>query len=801
MLKYMRYLMISALMVLYAGFMMQGGVWLWIGFLFVVVLIVGGDSLLGDDLSEPRYNYTWLLNLQLYSNLPILLFITVLLAWHVGPGDFLTIGQTTRSLTGWDILANREATETWHYIGAVLTIGLMYGAAGTNVGHELTHRTWSVPSQIVGRWLLAFTSDASFAIEHVYGHHKHVATRQDPATSRRGENAYTFVLRSTVMSYLHAWKIENERLKKLGVSSWSWRNRMHRGNLMTLAYVGLFYAAAGWPGALLFIGVSLYGKSYLEFINFVEHYGIVRVPGRPVEPRHSWNCNRRMSGFALYNLTRHSHHHAMGEKPFWELKAYQNAPMMPYGYLSMIYMAMVPPFWNKKIIPRVLEWDRKFASLEELPLIEEANRLSGIPAFSDEDIEALRKEKSAMKNKIPESFDYESGLSSRGDENQGNVGTGKGKSGGEDRRKSRRKPKKSGRFGLLNILGGSRSGAPRKATIQNLDKNLTVQPGDTLLGAALEAGVPFPHNCRVGGCGACKCRLVEGQVKEMTDSSYLLSRDEVREGYVLACQSIPRSDVVVEVPGIEELAARHDTVRTEGKITSLRPLTHDILELEILLNTAVSYTAGQFARISVPGVIEEARSYSFAASSKGRKLKKITFHVRLVEGGAFTNWLHAEATEGRQVEFEGPYGDFYLRPGASPLLLVGGGSGMAPLGALLEQAREDNLARDVIYLYGARSQKDLYCLEEMKELEAGWLSQFEFIPVLSAGEADKSWRGRRGMVTEYLRASANRLGDPEVYMCGPPPMIDAALDILDELGIDSIYFDKFVDKSHVLTRT
>ncbi len=238
---------------------------------------------------------------------------------------------------------------------------------------------------VVGRWLLALTSDASFAIEHVYGHHFNVATRTDPATSRRGENAWFFIIRSTVYSYLSAWKIETKRLHNRRLRVWSWHNKMLRGNLMTIAYIAFFGWAGGWQAALIFVAVSLYGKAYLEFVNFVEHYGLVRVPGAPVEPRHSWNCNRRVSSVLLYNLTRHSHHHAMGEKPFWELKAYPDTPMMPFGYLTMVWIAAIPPLWNRIMIPRVLEWDQTYASAEEQPYIHEANKLSGHPKFQQSD--------------------------------------------------------------------------------------------------------------------------------------------------------------------------------------------------------------------------------------------------------------------------------------------------------------------------------------------------------------------------------------------------------------------------------
>lgn len=381
---YIRYGAILAIVVIAAMAMLLGGAWHWVGFALAFVVAVGLDGLLGDDTSEPQYAHPWILNLMLYSSLPFLVVISATYAWTLGRwtgADWLGFGAALQAVSGVDVLAMRARTSWLDQVGGGLGLALLYGGLGTVVAHELTHRTWDKLAMIVGRWLLAFTADASFAIEHVYGHHKNVSTRQDPATSRRGETVYAFVVRSTLHSYISAWRLETERLRKQGHSLWSWRNRMHRGNLMTLLVAAGFYAAAGWLGVAAFALIAIHGKFYLEFVNYVEHYGLVRVPGAPVEPRHSWNCNKRVSSVLLFNLTRHSHHHAMGEKPFWELKAYPDTPMMPHGYLTMLAIAAIPPLWNRIMIPKVLEWDRVYASPAERPLIEQANQLSGDSRF------------------------------------------------------------------------------------------------------------------------------------------------------------------------------------------------------------------------------------------------------------------------------------------------------------------------------------------------------------------------------------------------------------------------------------
>ncbi|MDD9892200.1 MAG: alkane 1-monooxygenase [Gammaproteobacteria bacterium] len=379
--KYLKYTGMNVLLLLSLPSILLGGWWMWAGVVLTLLVALVLDQVIGDDLTEPEYQNKAFLNVMLFSTLPVLAMGMVGLAWVVADHDFLAIGALVQQLTGIDVLARREANELIHLVGAVLSGGMMIAFAGTNVGHELTHRTWDPKAMIFGRWMLSMSSDASFAIEHVYGHHNNVSTRKDPATSRRGENVWSFVLRSTVHSYISAWNIEKARLERQGYSVWSWRNRMHRGNLMTLTWAAMFYVAGGWMAAGVFAITSLWGKSWLEYVNYIEHYGMVRVPGKPVQPRHSWNSNKAISGMVLYNLTRHSHHHAMGEKPFWDLRPYPNCPMMPYGYLTMIFVAWLPPLWRKIMDPKVLEWDRVYAHPEEYELIEEANRLSGHKHF------------------------------------------------------------------------------------------------------------------------------------------------------------------------------------------------------------------------------------------------------------------------------------------------------------------------------------------------------------------------------------------------------------------------------------
>ncbi|MEO1269027.1 MAG: alkane 1-monooxygenase [Myxococcota bacterium] len=228
---------------------------------------------------------------------------------------------------------------------------------------------------------MAFSFDTIFAIEHVYGHHRYVSTPVDPATAPRGRNAYVHILLSTLKGNASAWEIEAERLHNKRLGLLSWHNAVLRGHLMSLVLVGAAWIVGGWVGAAYFVACALCGKSLLEIVNYMEHYGMVRNPDTPVQPHHSWNTNSRISSWTMFNLTRHSHHHAQGEVPYQDLKPYPDAPMMIGGYLTTLLIALVPPLWHHLMTPKLLAWDRDFATDEERRLAAVANAQSGVPGL------------------------------------------------------------------------------------------------------------------------------------------------------------------------------------------------------------------------------------------------------------------------------------------------------------------------------------------------------------------------------------------------------------------------------------
>jgi fatty acid desaturase len=349
---------------------LAGGAWMWTGFLTLALGALLFDPLLLEDRGNHEAVNKRIANAFLFLMLPLLYFNIILFNWQMAPDDWLSIGAVMEARTGWDIRALKAERGIWDSIGAYVSLGIIMATGGTTVAHELVHRVWSPLSLISGRWLLAPTLDTSFAIEHVYGHHAHVATFQDPASARRGENVFTFALRSTLGALRGAWQIEKMRLRKrFGTGCWSYRNAFLRGQLMSLAVAAVFIAAQGGFGAVSFLLLAIYGKFYLEMINYIEHYGLCRVPGQAVEYRHSWNGNKRFSLWFTFNLPRHSHHHAKGHLPYWKLQAMDEAPTLPFGYMTMILLALVPPLFRRLMQRPLRNWDRHFATPAERALL------------------------------------------------------------------------------------------------------------------------------------------------------------------------------------------------------------------------------------------------------------------------------------------------------------------------------------------------------------------------------------------------------------------------------------------------
>ncbi len=350
-----------------------GGPFGYTGLLFSFVLMGYVDELFGDAGNKEDMPPVWYCQAMLFLTLPLLIFATLVTFNVTTPNGFGWIDAIVRAV-GIDPDAARARTSFFVWAeGPFVSLGMFYGAAGVNVAHELVHRSDKEFDKFVGRWLLAFTWDTGFAIEHVHGHHRNVGTELDPATAKRGEYIIAFVGRSTIGQWVNAKRFEDERLARKGLSNNLWSNRFWRGQLMTLAILAFYVAFLGPMGIVWFAFSGGIGKIYLEVVNYIEHYGLVRIPGTRVEARHSWDSHRRISGGMFYNLMLHSNHHKIASRRFWELEQSppEEASALPRGYMAMILFAFLgPPFFN--YLDRYLaDWDRKLASPDEVAYLKQ----------------------------------------------------------------------------------------------------------------------------------------------------------------------------------------------------------------------------------------------------------------------------------------------------------------------------------------------------------------------------------------------------------------------------------------------
>ena len=240
---------------------------------------------------------------------------------------------------------------TYEIVGMTFSVGLVVGTIGINVAHELGHRS-SWYEQWMSKALLLSALYTHFFIEHNRGHHKNVATDEDPASARLGENLYAFWWRSVSGSYRHAWKLEKERLEKLGQPVWGWNNEMVRFTAFQLLYLLAVGLVWGWYMIGYALAIAVVGFLLLESVNYVEHYGLRRrkMPNghyERVSPRHSWNSDHELGRIFLYELTRHSDHHYKATRKYQVLRHFNDSPQLPIGYPAAILLSLAPPAWFK----------------------------------------------------------------------------------------------------------------------------------------------------------------------------------------------------------------------------------------------------------------------------------------------------------------------------------------------------------------------------------------------------------------------------------------------------------------------
>ena len=337
-----------------------------------------------------------------------------------------------------------------------------------------------------------------------------------------------------------------------------------------------------------------------------------------------------------------------------------------------------------------------------------------------------------------------------------------------------------------------------KLRIVNLGREMDLLPGRPLLEAALAAGLNLPHSCRGGNCGACSARLVGGEFFYPHGAPLGLTDEQRGQGQLLLCQAQARTDMSVEVD-LPRSAAEIAVKRLPARIEQCEPLSHDVLRVMLRLPLAedFEFQAGQYLDVLLPG----GRRRSFSIASAPGSAPLLELQVRRVAGGEFTEALFrdtgCDCARGRLLSIEGPLGQFHYRKGSAPMLLIGGGTGLAPLDSMLRHVMDRGLSRRIRLFWGCRETRDLYADERLRGLVRQGVLE-EYVPVLS--EPAESFGGEQGLVHEAVLRQVTDLHCCDVYAAGPPAMIAAIRREFPAHGVRNLYFDSFDYAPDVLER-
>ncbi|MDQ2896597.1 MAG: FAD-binding oxidoreductase, partial [Actinomycetota bacterium] len=324
-----------------------------------------------------------------------------------------------------------------------------------------------------------------------------------------------------------------------------------------------------------------------------------------------------------------------------------------------------------------------------------------------------------------------------------------------------------------------------RVRFEPLGESIECGPEETVLDAAFRSGYALAHGCREGQCSACKCFVLEGSTDLERYSNFALSDTERSGGYALMCRARPETDLVIELLHFDPDNYRlENAIRTVGAtVTELSELTHDIIGVTLSVPEDFGWRPGQYVDVHVPGAAGVTRSFSIASLPDTNVVELM---IKRYPGGRFSSQLGEAITTDSELRVTGPYGNFHLRRSKRPILMVAGGSGMAPVLGVLRQLAGEGCERPVRFYYGAREDRDLFAADEIAGL-GKLLTDFRYTPVT----------GR--FVHEAID---EELSDPDVYMCGPPPMLDAVHALISGRGVDEdrIFQDRFTTSADALAQ-
>jgi propane monooxygenase reductase subunit len=325
---------------------------------------------------------------------------------------------------------------------------------------------------------------------------------------------------------------------------------------------------------------------------------------------------------------------------------------------------------------------------------------------------------------------------------------------------------------------------------------IEVDEDQTVLRAAAEQGIMLMHGCKEGQCSACKSFVLDGDDIELDRySTFALPDYEREEGYTLLCRAHVYEDVRIELLNYDEDMIRSGLPiqQAVAEVVANDPVTHDMrhLVLRLVEPREIKFFPGQYVDIAIPGTAA-TRSFSMANTSS-RDNGRLEFVIKVYPDGLFSHFLDTRLRVGDRLDLAGPFGVFTLRDSDdAELIFVGGGAGMAPILSLLRSMAERGIQRKATYYYGARRRRDLCFEDELRALEEA-LPGFRYVPALSEPAEEDAWDGETGLITDVVKRHERDLKGAHAYLCGPPPMVEAAMPMLAALGVPEkrIYYDKF----------
>lgn len=362
---------------------------MWSGVIFLFGVGVGGEILTKNwrDESNPEYGYPVIHDLIIYSVVIGHFLTTFVVAWLCSSSDVLGFGAWVNDLVAsaglsYDVFAAR-AGNTWvDFLGAGLSFGGLLGVSGISAAHELTHRTANPLDMWFGRWDFALSFGGNFATEHVFGHHKQLGyPGVDTVSPKRGVGFYEFLTRGGWQQWRGGFEIERRRLEAVGKHWLSPGNRVLHAMARGAFVVALIAWVGGWLGIAVWLIAAAFSKYILEGLNFFSHYGLIRLPGEKITTRNTFSSFNPLSNHFTFNLGRHGSHHEYDRAYY--LHQYKPMPESPYGYLTMTLVSWIPPVFWKLMIPMLRNWDKNWATPEELAVLAEHNRESGIAALNE----------------------------------------------------------------------------------------------------------------------------------------------------------------------------------------------------------------------------------------------------------------------------------------------------------------------------------------------------------------------------------------------------------------------------------